>query len=71
MSDSEEYRCKAKECLNQAKAAPDREMKASWRNAAKSWLRLADQAERLDDGDNVRPNDRAARLNTSEPVVRP
>ena len=45
-SKSEEYRARAKECLEEAKATSDPQIKKKLQEIAKQWLVLADRAER-------------------------
>jgi hypothetical protein len=50
MSDIDEYRSHAEDCLRMAEAAQDEQDKPLWATLAVSWLRLAEDADRIKSG---------------------
>jgi hypothetical protein len=50
MSDVEEYRNNAEDCLRMAEADKDEQDKPLWATLAVSWLRLAEDADRIKAG---------------------
>jgi len=50
MSDVEAYRNNAEDCLRLAKADKDEQDKPLWATLAVSWLRLAEDADRIKSG---------------------
>jgi len=57
MSDGEVYRSNAEDCLRMAKADKDEQDKPLWATLAVSWLRLAEDAERIKSGQLSHPTD--------------
>ena len=47
MSSIDEYRLNAEDCLRMAQAAQDDNDRPLWVTLAQSWLRLAEQADRI------------------------
>jgi hypothetical protein len=57
MSDGEVYRNNAEDCLRLAKADKDEQDKPLWATLAVSWLRLAEDADRIKSGKLSHPTD--------------
>jgi hypothetical protein len=57
MSDIEEYRNNAEDCLRLAKADKDEHDRPLWATLAVSWLRLAEDANRIRSGQLSHPTD--------------
>ena len=57
MTDIEEYRNNAEDCLRLAKADKDEHDRPLWATLAVSWLRLAEDADRIRSGQLSHPTD--------------
>jgi hypothetical protein len=57
MSDVEDYRNNAEDCLRMAAADKDEQDKPLWATLAVSWLRLAEDADRIRAGRFAHPID--------------
>ena len=57
MSDVEEYRNNAEDCLRMAEADQDQQDRPLWATLAVSWMRLAEDADRIRSGRLAPPND--------------
>jgi hypothetical protein len=57
MSDVETYRNNAEDCLRLAKADKDEQDRPIWATLAVSWLRLAEDADRIRSGQLGHPTD--------------
>ena len=57
MSDVEVYRSNAEDCLRLAKADKDEQDRPLWATLAVSWLRLAEDADRIRSGQLSHPTD--------------
>jgi hypothetical protein len=57
MSSIDEYRVHAEDCLRMALAAQDEQDKPLWVTLAQSWLRLAEDADRIKSGQPAGGND--------------
>jgi hypothetical protein len=47
MQKADEYRARARECLERAREFRDLDVKRQFENAARQWFMMADQMERL------------------------
>ncbi len=56
MSDIEDYRNNAEDCLRMAEADKDEQDRPLWATLAVSWLRLAEDANRIKSGQLGHPN---------------
>jgi hypothetical protein len=56
MSDIEDYRNNAEDCLRMAEADKDEQDRPLWATLAVSWLRLAEDANRIKAGQLGHPN---------------
>ena len=59
MNSIEEYRIHAEDCLRMALTAPDEQDKPLWATLAQSWLRLAQEADRIKSGQPAAGNDQS------------
>ena len=57
MSDIEDYRNNAEDCLRMAEADQDQQDKPLWATLAVSWLKLAEDADRIRSGQFSHPVD--------------
>jgi hypothetical protein len=57
MSDVEDYRNNAEDCLRMAEADKDEQDRPLWATLAVSWLRLAEDAHRIKSGQLSHPTD--------------
>jgi hypothetical protein len=57
MSDTEDYRNNAEDCLRMAQADKDQQDKPLWATLAVSWLKLAEDADRIRSGQLAHPTD--------------
>jgi hypothetical protein len=57
MTDIEDYRNNAEDCLRLAKADKDEHDRPLWATLAVSWLRLAEDADRIRSGQLSHPTD--------------
>ena len=57
MTDIEDYRNNAEDCLRLAKADKDEQDRPLWATLAVSWLRLAEDADRIRSGQFSHPTD--------------
>jgi hypothetical protein len=57
MTDTEDYRNNAEDCLRLAKADKDEHDRPLWATLAVSWLRLAEDADRIRSGQLSHPTD--------------
>lgn len=55
MSNVEDYRTNAEDCLRMAEATQDEQDKPLWATLAVSWLKLAEDADRIRSGQFVLP----------------
>ncbi len=60
MSDVEDYRNNAEDCLRMAEADQDQQDRPLWATLAVSWMRLAEDADRIRSGRFAPPNDAEA-----------
>ena len=60
MNSIEEYRVQAEDCLRIALTDPDEHDLPLWATLAQSWLRLAEDANRIKSGQSVDGNEQSA-----------
>ena len=60
MNSIEEYRVEAEDCLRMALTVADEQDKPLWATLAQSWLRLAEDANRIKSGQSVDGNEQSA-----------
>lgn len=65
MSNIDEYRSNAQDCMRMVEAAQDEQDKPLWATLAVSWLRLAEDADRIKSGQLALGNE-AEELVTAE-----
>lgn len=65
MSITDQYRSNAEDCLRMAETAQDEQDKPLWATLARSWLQLADDAERIKAGQLVAANEPDEGIQTS------